>query len=50
MIEVGKKRGIDVLGVQEMHMKGSGVLECKVGSECGVWEGMEGGVSVGWNE
>ncbi len=26
------------------HMGGSGMLECKMGGECGVWEGMEGGV------
>ncbi len=50
MIEVFKKRGMDVLGVQETHMRGSGVLECKMGGECGVWEGMEGGSGVEWNE
>ncbi len=25
-------------------MRGRGMLECKVDGECGVWEGMEGGV------
>ncbi len=33
-----------MLGVQETHMKGSGVLQCKMGGECGVWEDMEGRV------
>ncbi len=44
MIESFKNRGMDILGVQETHMRGSGVLECKVDGECGVWEGMDGGV------
>ena len=44
MIEVFKKKQMDVMGVQETHMKGSGILECKAGGKCGVWEGMEGGV------
>ncbi len=44
MIETFKNRRMDILGVQETHMRGSGILECKADSECGVWEGMEGGV------
>ncbi len=36
------KKEMDVLGVQETHMRGSGMLECKMGGECGIWEGMEG--------
>ncbi len=30
--------------VQETHIKGCGVVECLRGSECEVWEDMEGGV------
>ncbi len=36
MIEMFKKKRMDVLGVQETHMRGSGMLECKVGGECRV--------------
>ncbi len=38
------KKEMDVLGVQETHMKGNGILGCKAGGKCGIWEGMEGGV------
>ncbi len=31
MIEMFKKKRMDVLGVQETHMRGSGMLECKMG-------------------
>ncbi len=44
MIETFMNRGMDILGVQETHMRGSGMLECKVDGERGVWEDMEGGV------
>ncbi len=33
MVEMFKKKGMDVLGVQETHMKGNGMLECKMGSD-----------------
>ncbi len=40
MIEVFKKKQMDVLEVQETHMKGSGMLECKVSVGSGrVWRG-----------
>ena len=39
----GVKNGrLDIIGVQETHMKGCGVMECVRGNECGIWEGMEG--------
>ncbi len=39
-----KKGRLDVIGLQETHMKGCGVVECLGGNECLIWEGMEGGV------
>ncbi len=36
MTEVFKKKRMNVLGVQETHMRGSGMFECKTGGECGV--------------
>ena len=30
--------------VQEIHIKGCGVIDCTLGSESEVWESMEGGV------
>ena len=33
-----------VIGVQETHIKGCGVIDCMMGSESEVWEGMEGRV------
>ncbi len=30
--------------MKELASENSGMLECKMGRECGVWEGMEGGV------
>ena len=39
-----RKGKLDVLGVQETHMKGCGVMDCMEGSECELWEGMKGGV------
>ena len=32
------------MGIQETHTKGCGVMDCAMGSESEVWEGMEGGV------
>ncbi len=33
-----------MIGLQEMHMKGCGIVECLGGNERGIWEGMEEGV------
>ena len=35
------------MGVQETHIKGCGVIDCIVGSDSEVWEGMEGVVWSG---
>ncbi len=39
-----KKGRLDVIGLQEMHMRRCGIMECVGGNECEIWEGMEGGV------
>ena len=38
------------MGVQETHMKCCGVIDCMMGSESKVWEGMEGVVWCGVDE
>ncbi len=44
VMESAKKGRLDVIGLQEMHMKGCGVVECLGRNERRIWEGMEGGV------
>ena len=44
LIESFKNAGVDVMGVQETHIKGCGVAEYRSGTENEVWEGMEGEV------
>ena len=39
--EVGK---LEIMGVQETRIKGCEVVDCMMGSESEVWEGMEEGV------
>lgn len=50
VIEGVKKGRLDVIGLQEMHMKGCGVVEYLGGNECGIWEGIEGVVWCGVDE
>ena len=40
VLEMVRKGRMDVVGLQETHMKGCGVG----GNDCELWEGMEGGV------
>lgn len=42
MVQTLNTKGMDVLGVQETLPRGNGMLECNVGGECGMWEGMGG--------
>ena len=44
VVEIFKSSRIDVMGIQETHVKGSGMTDCRRGNECMMWEGLEGGV------
>lgn len=45
-----KTGGLDAIVLQEMHVKGCGVVECAGGNECGIWEGFGGRSSMVWRE
>ena len=40
-------RRLNIVWVQENHIEGCGVIDFMMGSESGVWEGMEGVVVRG---
>ena len=41
-IECFKRGRLDIMGIQETQTKGCGVMDCMMGSESEVWEGMQG--------
>ena len=42
VLEGARKGKLAVLTVQETRMKGCSVIDCMEGSQCEMWEGMEG--------